>query len=137
MQVAPGQPSGSIEIFRQIIRHHAAVDSQRDAELLSAVGVPVRLLRPRPWRVEQPRAVARLPEPGQGAAQPGEEPDQGAQGVDEGEGGDGVREAAERAPQRDGDGGRPEGGRHAGGARPDGQVYAGLTVVVVVPAEVN
>ena len=135
MQVAPGQPSGSIEIFRQIIRHHAAVDSQRDAELLSAVGVPVRLLRPRPWRVEQPRAVARLPEPGQGAAQPGEEPDQGAQGVDEGEGGDGVREAAERAPQRDGDGGRPEGGRHAGGARPDGQVYAGHTVVV--PAEMN
>lgn len=86
--------------------HHAAMDPQRDARLLAAVGVvPIRLLQRRPGSVEQPRQVTRLPEPGQGAAQSGEEPDQGAQGVDEGEGGDGVREAAERAPQRDGDGG--------------------------------
>jgi hypothetical protein len=54
----------------------------------------------RPGNVdEQPRAVARLPGAGQGAAEPGEEPEQGAQGVDEGEGGDGVRAAVERAPQ--------------------------------------
>ncbi len=111
------------------------MDAQRDAELLAAgVVVAVRILRRRPRGVEQRRQpVARLQEPEQGPAQPGEEPDQGEEGVDEGEGGDGLREAPQRAPQRDGDGDRPEGGCHARGARPDGQVHAGYTVV---PAEI-
>lgn len=134
MQLAQGQTSAPLRSSGRGI-DHAAVDSKRDAQLLAAVVVPVR-----PGSVEQPRReVARLQEPGQGATQPGEEPDQGAQGVDEGEGGDGIREVAERAPQRDGDGGRPEGRRHDGGARPYGQVYAGHTVLVVLllTAEVN
>lgn len=101
------------------------MDSQRDAQLLAAViAVSLRrLLRRRPGSVVQPK-VAWLQRPRQGAAQSGEKPDQGAQGVDAGEGGDGLREDAERAPHRDGDGDRPEGGRHARGARPNGQVYA-------------